>query len=118
MLGKATVYTVLFPVFRANVTAEIGTVDFNVPVDHCAAQLGSKGFPDLVRQDESCLVLAIEIAGQLESRNAFGRVHDNADRREQVSKGHLAGREDSSRRDAVLLAAVLAREAAAGRMKS
>jgi len=94
--GKATVDPVLGNVGRPNMTAEIGTVDLNMIVKSMAVDLGCKGFPELVSQHEGRLVLAIQVAGQLQRRQALDRVDEDADRGEQVGKGHLAGSENGS----------------------
>ena len=72
VFGKATVDTIFITVLRADIAAEIGAVDFNVGVRRLGLDFRRQGFPDLVGQDECRLVLAAQIARQLQSRDALG----------------------------------------------
>lgn len=67
MARKATVHPVNLVVLRADVPAEVGAIDLNVPDQHLA-RLGLAGhrLAQLVGQHEGRLVLAVEVAGELE----------------------------------------------------
>ena len=54
--------------WRADVTAKIGAVDFDFARDALRRCLRRDGFADFVRQDESRLVLAIQVAAELQAR--------------------------------------------------
>ena len=73
VLGKATVNALFLHVVRANVTAEICTVDFNFAVQFFAGvDFSSDGFAQLVTENECRLVLAVKIAGKLNGGRAEG----------------------------------------------
>jgi hypothetical protein len=65
-------------------------------------------------QNKRCLVLAVDIAGQLNHADALGCVHSQANRGQQVNKVHLARCKDCARRYAKLVRTCLALELAAG----
>jgi hypothetical protein len=103
--GQAAVLAVLLPVLRANMTAEIRAVDLHHAVEVHGVIARRHRLAQLVRQDEGRLVLAGQVARELERRNALGRVDEDADGGEQIDKRHLARGEDGSRRGRELLAA-------------
>lgn len=115
VLGQATVLAVLLLVLRADVAAEVRAVHFDHAGErHVVVPLGHR-FAQLVGQDEGRLVLAVQIAGELEGADPLRRVDEDADRRQQVHEGHLARGEDRARGRRELLAAGPALPLAAGR---
>jgi hypothetical protein len=93
--------------------AKIRTVDFHFTEQRRAFRLSRKGFTDFVRQHERGLVLAVQIARQLQRTDALHCVSDDADRRHQIGEAHLAAGEDRAARHRKLFTAILAREATA-----
>ncbi len=73
------------------------------------------GLAQLVRQDVSRLVLATQIAAQLQRRDTLGAVHEDADRGQQIDKGHLAAGKDGAGRGREVLATGSALPLAPGR---
>ena len=86
-----------------------------MPERVAALDLGSDGFPELVSQHEGRLILAIEIAGKLEHRNALGCVRKDDDCGQEVHELHFPAGEDRAACDAELMAAGFALMLAAGR---
>jgi hypothetical protein len=82
--------------------AERGTVQLHGAGQPGVAGLRRHGLPRLVHQHDGGLVLHVEITGKLHGRQALGRVHDQADRGQQVDAGQLARGEDRPRGDAEL----------------
>src|SRR5690606_28737712 len=70
--------------------------------------------PDLVREDKRGLVLAIQIAAELQGGNALHRVGEDADRRHQIYERHLAAGEDRAGRNRELVRALTALELTTG----
>ena len=68
-----------------------------------------------MREDERRLVLAVEIASELKSRNAFRAVDDDDDCRQQIGESHLAASQDRPGRHAELVMASLVALVAAAR---
>jgi len=77
--------------------------------------LARHGLAQLVRKDEGRLVLAVEIAAQLERRNPLGAVHEDYDGGQEIGEAHLARGEDRAASDAELVMASNALELAARR---
>ena len=75
---------------------------------------GRQGLPELVRQDEGGLVLAVEIAAQLERAMALRAVHEDGDGGEDIAERHFAAGEDRPAGHAEFMTASLALEARAG----
>ena len=96
-------------------TAIVRPVDFNLVVKREAIDFLAKRFADFVGQHERGLVLAVQIARELASRYAFHRVHENADRGDQIGERHFARGEDCPARYRVLVKAISALEFAARR---
>jgi hypothetical protein len=84
---------------------KICTVDFDFAEQHRGLCFCGNRFAEFVRENESRLVLAIDSARQLQSRQTLRAVHNDTDRGQQVDKLHLAGSEDRSRRDGELVTA-------------
>lgn len=84
---------------RANVASDIGAVDLDRSREHEAVCLTSKGFPDLVGENERRLVRYPCASRQLKNRHALGAVDQNGDRTEQVDKSELAGCKDRPARE-------------------
>lgn len=95
------------------VATEIGTIDLDNAANGRAHILARHGFAQLVRENEGCLVLAIQIARQLKGSDALGTVHEDDDRGQQVGEGHFAACEDRAAGDAELVVATNALELAA-----
>ena len=93
--------------------AEIRTVDLDFIVKRVIRRFLCQSFAELVRQNESRLVLHVQIAAELQSRKALGRVHEDADRAKQIDEGQLAAGEDRSGGNRKLVIASLALELAA-----
>jgi hypothetical protein len=66
VLGKATVHTLLSDVVRADMAAEIGAINLDIAGQLVADGFGGQRLPDLVGEHEGRLVLAIQIAAQLQ----------------------------------------------------
>lgn len=109
MLCLAAVYTVLNAICGANVTTDIAAINLDMAIKFLAVDLGSHRFAELVAENESRLVLAIQIAGHLQGGDAFRAVHEDADRRQDVGEAHLARGEDraGSHREMVLASLAL-----------
>lgn len=58
--------------------------------------LGRHRLAEFVHQHERRLVLHVQIARELDGRQPLGRVHEQADRAEQVDEGQLPRREDGA----------------------
>ena len=115
VLGKAAVDPVHLLICRADVAAEVCAVDFDCAGKGCALDFGGDCFAELVSENEGRLVLAIEIAGELEHGHALDRVRKDDDRGKEVNEGHLAAGKDGPARYAELVRASLALELAARR---
>ena len=113
-IGKATIAAVLFVIRGLHVAAEIGAVDLDRAGNGFAVLLGGERFADLVGHDESRLVLAIEVAAELQGAMALGAVDEDRDCQEIVADGEFAAGEDRPGRDAELMLARLALEDRAG----
>jgi hypothetical protein len=68
-----------FPVGGLHIAAEIGAINFDVAGHHGTDILGRHRLAQLVGQNESCLVLDVQIAAQLEGGHAFGTVAEDGD---------------------------------------
>lgn len=115
VLGKAAVDAIFLEIGGADMTAEIATINLNRTRKRRALDLRGDGFAELVSENESRLVLAIEIAGELKHGNALDRVRQDDDGGKEVNEGHLATVEDRAARYGKLVAARLALELAARR---
>lgn len=96
-------------------TAKIRAVNLDFIVKLMALDLGCHRFAQLVRQDESGFVLAVEVTSKLQSADALRAVHEDANRGQKIDKSHLARREDRSARHTELMVASLAFKFAARR---
>lgn len=115
VLGQAAVLAVLLLVLRPDGAAEVRAVHFDhAGKRHVVIALRHR-LAELVGQDEGGLVLAVQIARELEGADPLRRVDEDADRRQQVDEGHLARGEDRARGRRELLAAGAALPLAAGR---
>src|SRR6266508_685008 len=113
MLSKATINALLSKVRRANVATKIRAVDLDLTEQIRRFHFGRQRLPNFVAKHESGFGLAVEIAGELQRADTLRRVHDNADRRQQIDKRHFARRENRSAGHRKLFAASRALEAAA-----
>jgi hypothetical protein len=113
MLCTAPVNAIHFEIFRPDVSAEVGAVNFDSAGKGFISDFRCQNFTELVSENESRLVLAIEIPCKLNSGKPLHAVCHDDDRREKVNEAHLAAGEDRAGRDAELMAARLALELAA-----
>ena len=108
VLGLAAINAVGLLIGGLHVAAEVGTIDLDLTGQGALVTVGRDGFADLMGEDEGRLVLAIQIAGELEGAVALGAVGEDRDGEQDVADRHLAGGEDGAARDAELMAARLA----------
>jgi len=111
---QATVLAVILVVFRFHVATEIRAVDFNDAVKLAPHLLAGHRFAQLVGEDESGLILAVQIAAQLQRGNALRAVHEDDDGGEKIDEAKLAAGEDRAAGDAELVMTGNAFELAAG----
>ncbi len=102
---EATVAAVFFVVRGLHVATKISAVDFNVARYLAIFHFVGECLAELVRQHEGRLVLAVEIAAQLQGAMAFGAVDEDRDCQEVVPNRELAAGEDRPGRDAELVRA-------------
>lgn len=88
-------------------TTDIGAVDLDFARQRALGLLCADSLPQLVRQDKCGFVLHVQIAPELESRDAFDRVHEDGDRGEIVTDRQLPVGEDCPAGDAELVKAAL-----------
>lgn len=112
--GKATVAPIFLAVFGTNVTAEIGTVDFDNAVESPAFLFAGHRLAQLVRKDKGGLVLHVQIAAQLERGDTLGTVHEDHDSGQKVGEGQLPAGKDRAAGDAELVMTGNALELATG----
>lgn len=86
-------------------TTKICAIHFDGAGNIESLDLGSHRFAKFVREDESRFVLAIQIASELKSRNAFRAIDDDDDSRQKIGERHLAAGEDRPGRDRELMTA-------------
>ena len=72
------------------------------------AAIGGEGFADLVGEHESRLVLAIQVAGELQGAMSLRAIHEDRDGQEDVADWHFPACEDGAGRDAELVRASFA----------
>lgn len=113
VFGLAAVNPVLDMVPLADRAADIAAINLDVIVQLLSNDVRSHGFAELVAQNESRLVLTIQVARHLQGGDALRAVHEQADRRQEVNERHLARSEDRSRGDGELMQAFPAFEFAA-----
>ena len=111
---KATVAAVLFVIRGLHIPAEVGAIDGDFAGNGFANFLGGKGLANFVGHDESGLVLAIEVARELQGTMALRAVDEDRDSQEVIANRALAAGEDRAGRDAELMVASLALEDWAG----
>ncbi len=114
VLGLAAVDAVGLLIGGLHVAAEIGAIDLDLTRQGALVTVGRDGLADLVREDEGRLVLAIQIAGELQGAMALGAVDEDRDGEQDVADRHLARREDGAARHAELMGARLALPQLAG----
>ena len=114
----AAINAVGFLVGRADVAAEVSAIDLDLTGSLMLGDLSADRLAQLVRENERRLVLAVEVAGELQGRVALGAVHEDRHGHEDVPQGHLAGGEDGARRDGELMLAGLALPELAGRQEA
>lgn len=93
VLGKATVLPVFLAVLGTDMTTDIAAVNFHVgavATQHDATHFRRHGFPELVGQHVSRLVLHVEIAAELESGDALDRVDEDDDGDQVIPDRQLA----------------------------
>lgn len=100
---KAAIAAVFLVVGRLHVTAEIGAVDFDFPAGFQRIDFRSHRLADFVGHDVGRLVLAVEIARELQGAMALCAVDEDGDRQKVSRDRKLAAREDSAGRDAELM---------------
>ena len=110
----ATVLAIRLAVGGLHVAAEVGSIDLDFTRQFRSGLFRRQSLTDLVREDEGRLVLAVQVAGELEGAMALCPVHEDCDSRENVAQVHLPAREERARRDRELRRASLALEDAAG----
>ena len=94
MLEQAAIDPILACVGGADMAAECGTVQLDGTEEHNVAGLRRHGLAQLVHQHEGGLVLHVEITGELDGREALGRIHDQADRGQEIDEGKFVRGED------------------------
>lgn len=110
----ATVLAIRLAVGGLHVAAEVNSIDLDFSRQFRSGLFRRQSLTDLVREDEGRLVLAVQVAGELEGAMALCPVHEDCDSRENVAQVHLPAREERARRDRELRRASLALEDAAG----
>lgn len=114
VLGKPAIDPVFFPVGGLEVTAEIRAINLDLASEFVGGLLfGSDGLADFVRHDVSRLVLAIQVAGELQRAMALRAVGEDGDGEQIRPDRQLAAGEDRPGRDRELMIAALALEQAA-----
>jgi hypothetical protein len=96
---------VVLVVRRLDVAAEVAAVDLDTTRRHGALVLGRHSLAELVGQDESRLVLAVQVAAQLERAMPLGSVREDGDGEQVVPDGELAADEDGPGGDGELVLA-------------
>ena len=107
-LSKPAISTIRFAVRLLDLTAEIRAVDFYRTRELGLIRvlnLGAHRFPQLVRDNEGRLVLAIEIAAQLQGAMALDAVHKDRDREKVIPNRAFAILKNGARRYRKLIAA-------------
>lgn len=108
---RAPIDSLRLLVGRLYVAAGVHAVDFDFAGQLWLVRvvnLGAHRLAQLVRENKSRLVLAIEIAAQLKRRMPLGTVDEDRDGREVISDRQLARMKHGPGRDAELPAAILA----------
>ena len=113
VLSEATVNAALLVVRGLNVPAEIRAINFNGAGQGDVGRFRRHALAQLVGQDVSGAVLAIEVAGKLKSANAFRTVCEDGDSAENIPDFHFAAGEDRAGSGRELGLAILALEDAA-----
>jgi hypothetical protein len=93
----AAVEAIFFAIGRAHHTAGVHAVDFDFAGKRGCGCFGRHRLADFVREDKRRLVLAVQIAGELERANALRAVDDDARGREQIGEASFCGCERSCR---------------------
>ena len=115
--AQAAILAVCLDVLWLGVASEIGAVHLDHAGQRATAHLLSGDrLAELVSQDEGSFVLHVEVAAELQGRDALDRVHENRDSGEIVADRELAAGEDGAAGDAELLLARLALPDAPGRI--
>ena len=105
-LGKPAIDPLGFLVLRLLVAAGVHAIDVNLARQLAATlNLGTQRFAELVGEDEGRLVLAIEVAAQLERGMPFGSVGEDRDGEKVIPNSPLAVGEDRPRRHGKLIPA-------------
>jgi len=107
VFGLAAVDPILRLVLRPDVSAEVSAVEFNVTMQSAFATGKLYGLTQLVKQNESALVIAAKVTRKLKRGIALGTVREDRDRAENVAELELAAVKDRARCQAELLRASL-----------
>ena len=109
--GKPAIDPVLFPVRGLDVAAEVGAVDLDLARQRIGRVLfGGDGLADFVAEHVGRLVLAIQVAGELQRAMALRAVGKNRDGEKVRPDRKLAAGEDRARGGRELMRARLALE--------
>lgn len=107
---KPAVAAVFLVVGWLHVTAEIGAVDFDFAAGFHRLDFGRHRLADFVGHDVGRLILAVEIAGELQGAMALRAVDEDRDRQKVSRDRQLAAGEDSAGRNAELMVTSFALE--------
>lgn len=110
---QAAILANLSAIFRLHVTAEIAAVDFDRAIERAANLFLRHRFAQLVREDEGRLILAVQIARQMQGGNALRTVAEDHDGGQQIDERELAAGKNRAAGDAELVIAGNALELAA-----
>lgn len=113
VLGAAPIDTILLPVLRLDVPACVLSVDMDLAFEHHPEEPRRDRLAHFHEEHPCRLVLAAELAGELESALALHAVHGEPQSRQDVLEAHLPEGEDRSGRDRELTTTGLALETAA-----
>lgn len=91
---KAAVAAVFLVISRLHVTAEIGAIDFDFAAGFQRLDFRRHRLPDFVGHDVGRLVLAIEVARELQSAMSLRAVDEDRDRQKVSRDRKLAAGED------------------------
>lgn len=114
VIGRTQINAVLDEIRLLHMPAGPHTVDFHKAPQFVSCLLRAENFPELVCQNESRAVIALEFAAQAERRMSVRSVYENRDCHQDIPQGHFPIGEDRPRREGELVGALLALEDAAG----
>jgi hypothetical protein len=113
VLSLAAINPVLDMVALADRAANIAAVNLHMVIKLLPNDVSGHRLAQFVAKHEGGLVLAVDVPRHLQRADALRAVHEDADRRQKVNEGHLAGSEDRPAGYAELVQAFTAFELAA-----